>query len=131
VGVMRIESMGTTSFEARPKMHESSPTKVQESSVGTQEQLKRNIKDFVQQNPEYNPSVAEKVVIDAIEKANQKLQGVYAEFEFSIHEKTKQIMVKVINSATKEVIRELPPEKVLDMVANLWELAGIVIDERR
>ena len=69
-------------------------------------------------------------VIEAIEKANRALQTNNAYLKFSIHEKTHQIMVKVVDSQTDEVIRELPPEKVLDMVARMWELAGILVDEK-
>ena len=75
--------------------------------------------------------ISEKVIIDAIEKANRAISGVNRKFEFSIHEKTKEIMVKVIDSDTNEVIREIPPEKILDMVAKMWEMAGIMVDERR
>jgi len=75
--------------------------------------------------------ISEKTVIEAIEKANKAFEGVYRRFEFSIHEKTKEIMIKVIDSATDEVIREIPPEKILDMVATIWEMAGIIVDERR
>ncbi|WP_261303494.1 flagellar protein FlaG [Paenibacillus andongensis] len=70
-------------------------------------------------------------IIKAIERANKELQGRTTSFEFSIHEKTKQIMVKVLDKDTGEVIREIPPEKTLDMVAKLWEMAGIMVDERR
>ena len=38
-------------------------------------------------------------------------------------------MVKVINEDTNEVIREIPPEQILDMVAKMWELAGILVDK--
>lgn len=75
--------------------------------------------------------VSERVVIEAIERANKAFDGVYRKFEFSIHERTKQIMVKVIDSETNEVVREIPPEKILDMVATIWEMAGIIVDERR
>lgn len=75
--------------------------------------------------------ISDKVVIDAIEKANRAISGANRRFEFSIHEKTKEIMVKVINSDTNEIIREIPPEKILDMVATMWEMAGILVDERR
>ncbi len=75
--------------------------------------------------------ISEKVVIDAIEKANKAIMGTNTQFEFSIHEKTKQIMVKVVDSESHEVIREIPPEKILDMVAKMWEMAGIIVDERR
>ena len=39
-------------------------------------------------------------------------------------------MVKVINEETGEIIREIPPEKILDMVAKMWELAGILVDRK-
>ncbi len=83
------------------------------------------------ENNPYSVSVSEKVVIEAIERANKALEGVYTSFEFSIHEKTREISVKVLNRDTKEVIREIPPEKVLDLVAKMWEMAGILVDEKR
>lgn len=76
-------------------------------------------------------SISDKVVIEAIEKANKAISGTNRSFEFSIHEKTKAIMVKVIDNDTHEIIKEIPSEKILDMVANLWEMAGIMVDERR
>jgi flagellar protein FlaG len=76
--------------------------------------------------------VSDKVVIEAIEKANRAIEGfAYISFEYSVHPKTHAIMVKVIDSDTNEVIREIPPEKFQDLVAKLWELSGLVIDERR
>lgn len=70
-------------------------------------------------------------VIHAIEKANKHIRTYDRRLEFSIHEATKQIMVKVINTENDSVIREIPSEKILDMVAHLWEVAGILVDEKR
>ena len=39
-------------------------------------------------------------------------------------------MVKVLNKENGELIREIPPEKTLDLVANMMEIAGILIDEK-
>jgi flagellar protein FlaG len=75
-------------------------------------------------------SIGEQELIEAIERANKALRGVDKRFEFSIHEGTKQIMVKIINDETGEVIKEIPPEKILDMVAKMWELAGIIVDRK-
>lgn len=72
--------------------------------------------------------ISEAEVIEAIEKANQKLLLYDSRVEFSIHEQTRQIMVKVYKN--DEVIREIPPEKILDMVAKMMELAGILVDEK-
>lgn len=76
-------------------------------------------------------TISDKAVIEAIERANDALSVANRKFEYSIHEETKEIMVKVIDSETDEVIREIPPEKILDMVAKMWEMAGMLVDERR
>lgn len=73
----------------------------------------------------------EKQLIEAIEKTNKAIEGTFCSFRYSVHDVTKQIMVKVIDNETQEVIKEFPPEKILDMVAKMWEVAGIMIDERR
>jgi flagellar protein FlaG len=83
------------------------------------------------QNAGSGAYLSEKTVINAIEKANKAIVSTNRQLEFSIHEKTKEIMVKVIDAETKEVIREIPPEKILDMVAKMMEMAGILVDERR
>ncbi|MNW69268.1 flagellar protein FlaG [compost metagenome] len=58
------------------------------------------------------------------------LQGPETTLDISIHEKTHDIMVKVLNKETGEVLREIPPEKTLDLVAKMMEIAGILIDEK-
>ena len=75
--------------------------------------------------------ISDKVVMQAIERANNAISIANKKFEYSIHEKTNEIMVKVIDTETNEVIREIPPEKILDMVAKMWEMAGLLVDERR
>ncbi|MGL5677581.1 MAG: flagellar protein FlaG [Cellulosilyticaceae bacterium] len=99
-----------------------------QSSEGSSNQ---NIFEKMKTNPAYEPTIQEEVVIKAIETANKKVSGGPREFSYAIHEKTKEIMVKVIDSETKEIIKEIPPEKILDMVANMWEAAGLFVDEKR
>ncbi len=75
--------------------------------------------------------VNEKNVSDAIAKVNKAIAGNDRKFEYSMHEKTKTIMVKVVDTRTNQVIQEMPPEKILNLVANLMQLAGLIVDERR
>ncbi|MDF2925425.1 MAG: flagellar protein FlaG protein [Paenibacillaceae bacterium] len=75
--------------------------------------------------------ISDEQLIRAIERSVKALQGAQTSLEFSVHDKTKQIMVKVLDKESGEVIREIPPEKTMDFVAKLWELAGILVDERR
>ncbi|GGA43641.1 flagellar protein FlaG [Paenibacillus physcomitrellae] len=69
-------------------------------------------------------------LIKRIEQAVKALEGPTTTLEFSIHKPTHSIMAKVINKNTGELIREIPPEKTLDLVANMMKIAGIIIDER-
>ena len=65
----------------------------------------------------------------AVENINKNLKD--AEAVFGMHEKTNRVTIKIVNKETKEVIKELPPEKTLDMIAKAWELAGLLVDEKR
>lgn len=71
-------------------------------------------------------------VIKAIETANKSVKMYERRLEYSIHEATHQIMIKVIDTSSPDevVIREIPSEKVLDMVAKMWELSGLFVDEK-
>ncbi len=79
------------------------------------------------QQKEHVPSEA--TLNDAVARANMKLE--HTRCEYSYHKDTNRVSIKVINSDTDEVIREIPPEKSLDMLQKMWEMAGILVDEKR
>ncbi len=95
----------------------------------SEENMKKTIAEAVNEQIDKTAS-KEQEFIKTVEKANTALKGMDKRFEFSIHEATNEIMVKVIDDATDEIIREIPPEKILDMVAKMWELVGIMIDRK-
>lgn len=55
----------------------------------------------------------------------------HSEAVFGMHEGTNRVTIKIVDKDTKEVLKEFPPEKTLDMIAKVWEMAGILVDERR
>ena len=65
----------------------------------------------------------------AVEQINKKANN--SEVLFGIHEATHRVTIKIVDKETKETIKELPPEKTLDMIAKAWELAGLMVDKRR
>ncbi len=69
--------------------------------------------------------------LEAIEQANKHLRIYNRRLEYEIHEATNHIMVKVIDAEDDKVIREIPSEKILDMVGRIWDVAGILVDEKR
>ena len=67
---------------------------------------------------------------EILKKASDVFFGLDSHFEFQVHEKTGTVMSKLVNTETGETIREIPSEKILDMIAGLWEIAGVIIDDR-
>lgn len=66
----------------------------------------------------------------AIEELNKKMLANH-EAIFGIHEDTNRVTIKIVDKENKKVIKEIPPEKTLDMIAKLWEAAGILVDEKK
>ena len=63
-----------------------------------------------------------------VEEFNKKMGN--SEAIFGIHEGTNRIMIKIVDKESKEVLKEFPPEKTLDMIQKVWEMAGIMVDEK-
>jgi len=66
----------------------------------------------------------------AVEQLNKSMMS-HSEAVFGMHEGTNRVTIKIVDKDTKEVLKEFPPEKTLDMIAKVWEMAGIFVDERR
>lgn len=65
----------------------------------------------------------------AVNDMNRQMKN--SEAIFGIHDKTNRVTIKIVDKTTKEVIKEYPPEQTLDMIAKVWEVAGILVDEKR
>ena len=82
--------------------------------------------DSKRPDPEYKNDVLEKIIHDL----NRKLDGSRRELRCSTHEKTGQVMVKVVDADSGKTIREIPPEKSLDILAKILEQSGLLLDEK-
>ncbi|MBQ8666091.1 MAG: flagellar protein FlaG [Lachnospiraceae bacterium] len=78
---------------------------------------------------EQQPSATAEAVKKAVEEMNKKMSNSVA--QFGIHEETNHLTIKIVDKETRKVIKELPPEKTLDMIAKVWEMAGLLVDEKR
>lgn len=66
----------------------------------------------------------------SIDQANKALAGSNRKVERQVHDVTKAVIFKIVDIETEEVVKEFPPEKIQDMIAKMWELAGLFVDER-
>ena len=65
----------------------------------------------------------------AIEEINKKANS--SEAVWGVHEGTNRVTIKLVDKQTREVIKEFPPDKTLDMISKVWEMAGLMVDEKR
>lgn len=76
------------------------------------------------------PRVEAADVENAVSDLNAAFKYVNERLEFSVHEETNRIMVKVYDKDTDEVLREIPPEQILDMVAEMQKFVGLFVDKK-
>jgi len=80
-----------------------------------------------------NAQVREKLD-KVVELINQALKVTNNHLEFRLHEASGRYQVKVVDSDTNEVIREIPPERMLDFSARVQKMLddamGILFDEK-
>lgn len=81
------------------------------------------------QNQVGEQSVSSKSMEEAVKRANNKLTKTHC--EFSYNEDVNRVSITVYDNETNEVIREIPPEESLKMLQKLWEIAGLMVDEKR
>ena len=82
---------------------------------------------------EISEDEARRRIQSAVDQANEKVkqQDGYRRLAFSYNKETKKISIKVYDEITKEIIREIPPEKTSVILDKIHDLAGIVVDEKR
>jgi len=51
--------------------------------------------------------------------------------EISYNEEVNRYAIKVLDSDSKEVVKEIPSEKTLEMFARMLEIEGLLVDEKR
>lgn len=69
---------------------------------------------------------SKKDVDNALNKINNFLKDDKTHAEYTYNEEMKTMMVKVIDENTKEVVLEIPPKKILDMVASMMRQVGLL-----
>ena len=89
----------------------------------------KNGKDGNRDDSQAKQTISENSQIrKAVDEINKKAHN--SEAVFGIHEATNRVTIKIVDKDTKKVLKEYPPEKTLDMIAKLWEMAGLLVDQK-
>jgi len=69
----------------------------------------------------HSPPMGERELSQAVERLNELSQTVKRELEFSVDEESGRSVIRVIDQATGETIRQFPPEEVLSVIRHFEE----------
>ena len=78
------------------------------------------------QGRELNPEEMEEMV----EQLNETVRAFDQRLSFELHEETDRWMIEVWDRENEEVIKEIPPEDVLNVVAHIQNVLGVLLDRR-
>lgn len=113
----------------------------QEVVQGLQEDLKKQTGELTEQSNELNkkplnqamqrePEEEKKFLEEISDGLNKMVRIFNRQLDFVVHDDTKRLMVKVVDTSSGKTIREIPPEEVLDLAARMRETFSIFFDVR-
>ncbi len=92
-------------------------------------ETEKNGKDGNRDDSQAQQTISENSQIrKAVDEINKKAHN--SEAVFGIHDATNRVTIKIVDKDTKKVLKEYPPEKTLDMIAKVWEMAGLLVDKK-
>lgn len=71
--------------------------------------------------------VDREAVSQAVQELNDHVQNIRRDLEFSVDETSGRTVISVIDPESEEVIRQIPPESVIDAARNLQRLEGLLL----
>ncbi len=99
---------------------------MQGKNVLDRDDRENNEADHIAQSQSVNMDVE-----GVIKNLNNITKSFNEKVQFSFHEKTNRIIIKVINSDTNEVVREIPAKYSMKLLEHFQEYLGLFVDESR
>lgn len=88
--------------------------------------LPQEVKDEATENFIFPKEKVEEIV----KSLNNFIQDSPTSLKFEYHEKLNEYYVTIVDDVTHEVVREIPPKKMLDFYAAMTEFLGLMVDKK-
>lgn len=96
----------------------------QHKAVSKVEPIKENVQ---QQEPK---ELTKEQTVELTDAMNQFLASIDIELRFQFHDQLNEYYVTIVDSKTNEVVREVPPKKMMDMYAAMKDFIGLFVDKK-
>lgn len=109
-------------------IYETIKTKIDSIDGGTQSAPEQN--KAKAPGPEEFQTFPKEKMETVVEGLNKFLKQSNTALKFQYHEKLQEYYVTLVDEKTKEVVREIPPKKMLDFYAAMNEFLGLIVDKK-
>ncbi|UOQ85191.1 flagellar protein FlaG [Gracilibacillus salinarum] len=102
---------------------------IHEPSTSARERSNNHEQAAIQPTTEVTETNPEqlKSMVDGL---NSFLEPSNTSIKYELHDKLDRYYVTIVDRETKEVVKEIPPKKLLDVYASMAELMGFIVDEK-
>lgn len=80
--------------------------------------------------PAVSPAEERQRVKQAVEQVNKAVPSFSRNLQFSVDEDTNRNIVRVVDTSTGDVIRQIPSEEILEIAKALDKLQGMIIRQK-
>lgn len=101
---------------------------IDDNKVGTDKAKELDSKQL--QSPKENHEKTQEDLTEAVDKLNKTAVIFNRSLRFQVHDETKKTMVSVVDITNDKVIRQIPNEEVLDLVARMDDYMGLIFDKK-
>ena len=119
VPAVEVEDQTKPQVQPVQENNESANTSLDEKALHSKEIVKEALKQPTRED-------AQRIV----QELQRKLDPLATRLNFSVDEETGSFVVKVIDNETGDIIKQIPPEEMLNLRASLAELVGVLFDEK-
>lgn len=96
---------------------------------GSEQVAQKPITEAVSQQLD-NSEETKKKVQEAVNKMNEMLDVNNSTSKFMYHDGLERYYVTVVDRETDEVVKEIPPKKLLDAFYEMQKMLGMIVDEK-
>lgn len=129
---MRIGSQADMTIQATktPTTNKVDVPKLEVQKSATTETIVRKTSTQTMNPDEQKDSVSKEKLQEAVDSINEFLHTQQKSSKFVFHEGLDKYYVKLVDAETDEVIKEIPPERLLNAFYEMKKLAGMIVDEK-
>jgi len=118
--------MSIDRISSQSSFYEAMRNQLKTEHAGLSQETEASVVDIKGETEEITKEKLEEVV----KGLNEFLQPSQTALKFELHDELQEYYVQIVDMHTKEIVREIPPKKILDMYATMMKFVGLIVDKK-